>query len=189
MITNQIINPVGESLALNTTYQPNGFGPVSGANSTYQTVLFVTQTPAGAAFDPPDPNRNKFAGRQVYELPGVGNTSDGCYNAALALGQRYPSGPLKILGSVWNVGGLFLNQPSTYGSDQLGWQTSGVAWYRTVLAGKLPCTATASQSMNMVVNIPGYQNVQFATHNISITINAHSVTVTKDGLSETETTF
>jgi hypothetical protein len=191
MVTNLMLAPTSESLALTTRYQSNGFGPTSGSSAGYQTVLFVNQTLADSlSYDPPDPNGNKFAGRQVYELQGPGTTSDGCYSAAQSLGYTYPGGPFAILGSVWNVGGLFTDKQNAYGSDQIGWQTAGVGWYRLYLGGgHLPCTATLSQAMDMVVDMPGYSNVQFATHTMTITIDAHSVTVTKDGLSSTETTF
>ncbi len=190
METNLLIAPTSETLALYQYYQSDGFGPTSGPNSGYQTVLFVTQNLADStSSDPPDPNNNKFTGRQVYEVAGSGGSSDGCYTAAKALGLTYPGGPYQILGSVWNVGGLYTGEGNTYGNDQIGWQTTGVSWYRTALAGKLPCTATLSQAMDMVVNVPSVPNVQFATHTLSVTINQHSVKVTKDSLSSTETTF
>jgi hypothetical protein len=185
METNLLIVPTSEKLALTTTYQSTGFGP-----GNYQTMLFVNQTLADStSWDPPDPNNNKFAGRQVYEVAGTGTTTDGCYNAAKALGLTYPGGTYVLQGSVWNVGGFVASNGNTYGSDQIGWQVAGVAWYRNALAGKLPCTATLSQAMDMVVNLSGYPNAQFATHTLSVTIYPNKVTVTKDSLSSTETTY
>jgi hypothetical protein len=112
METNLPIWPTSETLALTTTYQDNGFGP---PNTNTQTMLFVNQTLNDSAwYDPPDPYNNKFTGRQVYELAGSGTTSDGCYIAAQSLGKMYPGGPMVIQGSIWNVGGLFTENPNAY---------------------------------------------------------------------------
>jgi hypothetical protein len=184
--TNLLITPTSETLDLNKTYNTNGFGPTG---TSYASVLFVTQTLQDTSpYDPADPNGNKFTGRQVYEIADPAKQStdhDDCYTMAKAHGYTNPGGPLLILGSVWNVGGLFTDIPNAYGSDQIGWQTPLIANYRLALAGLLPCTATASQAMLVVNNLSGYSNDQFATHTLTVTLYPTSVVVSKDGLTST----
>ncbi|MGO4879436.1 MAG: hypothetical protein ACLP59_01280 [Bryobacteraceae bacterium] len=147
--------------------------------------MFVTQTLQDTdSFARPDPYQNEFTGRQVYESQGPG-ASDGCYTAALAKGQKYPGGSFQIQGSVWNVGGLSLNQPNTYGSDQIGFTAAGLSFYRTVLAGSLPCKATAPQVMIIENDLDGCGNQTFAKHTLTVTVNPASEVVSKDGIAST----
>lgn len=181
--TNQILSPTGETLALDTTFSPTGFGI-----GAYQTTLLTKQTLQDTlSYDPPDPNQIRFQGRQVYETAN-GTATDECYQAAISLGKTYPGGSAAILGSVWNVG---LNQGSgnDYGYDNLGWTTVGIDWYRANLpATAFPCTATVPQAMTIVRTLPGYSNYQFATHTIKFTIQyPHGVVVSKDGITGTST--
>jgi hypothetical protein len=179
--TNMILSPTGETLAVDTSAGPNGFG-----SGTFQTVLHTTQTLLDSnSFDPSDPNGIRFQGRQVYETLN-GSASDGCYQAGANLGKNYPGGPATIVGSVWSVG---VNEGSgnQYGDDIIGWTTVAVDWYRNNLpATAFPCTATIPQAMTIVRGIPNYANYQYATHTITYTINyPHGVTVTKDSISQT----
>jgi hypothetical protein len=177
---NTLLVPTSETLALDTSISPTGFGV-----GVAQTVLFVTQTLNDSSpYDPTDPNGIRYQGRQVYEQAN-GTATDGCYQAALGYNQTYPGGPAKVVGSVWNVG--YTGPGNQYGDDGLGWTTAGVSYYRLVLPpSAFPCTATFSQAMVIVQNDPGFSNYQFATHTISFTINyPHGVTITKDNITAT----
>jgi hypothetical protein len=181
ILTNQILSPTGETLAVDTAVGPNGFG-----SGFAQTVLAITQTLTDTTSDdPPDPNNIRFQGRQVFETPN-GSPTDTCYSAATGLGLVYPGGPAQVLGSVWNVG-VNTGAGNQYGDDSLGWTTVGVDWYRTHLPSTaFPCTATIPQLMTIVQNIPGYGDYAFASHTISYTINyPHGVVVTKGSISKT----
>jgi hypothetical protein len=180
--TNLVITPTAEDLALNTPYNANGFGPPG----DYASVLFIQQTLLDAAsYDPPDPNGNKFTGRQVYETAGSGTPKDDCYTGTKAHGYLNPGGPFVVRGSIWNVGGLFSDAGNVYGSDQLGWTIPVIGKHRLALAGLLPCTATAYQSMVIVNNISGFSNEKFATHTLKLTLYPLKVVVSKDGLTST----
>jgi hypothetical protein len=121
----------------------------------------------------------------VYETAGNGSPHDGCYDAALALNIVPPTPRFAVQGSVWNVGAI-LGDGNEYGVDGVGFTKASVDWYRQNLQpSQLPCTATTSQSMMIVNNLPGYGNQQLATHTLTVTIGASNVTVSKDGQNST----
>ncbi len=180
--TNLILTPTGETLSLDTQFDPNGFGPPL---TPFVTQLnFIQELNDTKSYDPADPNNNKFQGRQVFETAN-GSPSDTCYEKALALGQTYPGGSFKINGAVWNVGWNGSGNGNKHGDDSIGWTTVGVNWYRTKLPeSAFPCTATIPQAMTIVGNVPGVGNTQYATHNLSVTLTLDIVTITKDSISK-----
>ncbi len=186
METNLVLTPTGETLTLDTQYDPNGWGPAGGY---YQTQLYFLQTlQDSASYDPPDPHNNKFQGRQVFEQAG-GTSTDGCYNAARAHGITQTPAAFQILGSVWNVG-YSSGAGNQYGWDGVGYTTKTIDWYREfLLDSDFPCTASAVQAMVIVGYIPLVGNVQYATHNLKIAIKSKQaktgVTVTKDSITQT----
>ncbi len=178
--TNLVLTPTSEGLSPFTQSNPNGWG----SSPYYITQLQISQTLQDTiGYDPPDPNNNKFQGRQVYETAN-GLPTDGCYQAAKAQGLTYPGGPYAINGSVWNVG--WNGVGNVYGPDGVGWTKIGVDWYRANLPDSaFPCTAVLPQAMTIVNNIPGFSNDQYTTHTLSITLSRTLVTVTKDNFQKT----
>ena len=166
--TNLVLTPTGELL------QSGGWG------QTLTTELNVIQSLIDTtSYDPPDPNSNKFQGRQVYET-GTGAGSDACWNAANASVGTPPFPQLQITGSIWNVGAASGYSNNAYGYDTIGYDPHSVSWYRTNAPGVLPCTTTLNQTMMIVDQIPGFGDDQFATHTIQVTLGPNYITVTKD---------
>jgi hypothetical protein len=181
-LTRAALTPSGESISLDTTYNQNGWGR---SNSTDYTQLHILQTLTPPSGSPTDPNGNMFMGRQVYEVSN-GTPSDACFIAARpvvdANGNHNPSSSAAILGTVWNVGAN-VSPGNQYGDDTIGWTVGSVNWYQTNLpASAFPCTATLTQKM-MIVDAQG--NHQFAMHTLTYTLTKTSVTVSKDGISQT----
>jgi hypothetical protein len=187
--TNLILTPTAEASSVFTQFDPNGWGT---AGTIYRTQLNILQTLQDTQqYDPPDPNGNRFQGRQVYETAN-GAPTDWCYNAAVnaGLGGSNPSPAFAINGSVWNVGwnvnSTNNSNANVWGPDTIGWRTPSVDWYQQNLPdAALPCQAVVPQAMTIVNNIPGYQNNQYATHTLTITLTRTSVTVQDDGLQRT----
>ena len=189
--TNLVLTPTGEGLSLFTQFDPNGWGT---PNTIFRTQLNILQTLQDTtSFDPPDPNGNKFQGRQVFETTN-GTATDGCYNAAVnaGLGGSNPTPQFAINGSVFNVGWNVTSSDNSnanvYGADTIGWRTPSVNWYQQNLPDSaFPCQAVVPQAMTIVNNISGFGNDQYATHTLTITLTKTSVTVQKDGLQQTLT--
>jgi|SRR6185437_514374 hypothetical protein len=107
-------------------------------------------------------------GRQVYETAGNGTPSEGCYQAALNLNTTPLVPRFAVQGSVWNAGAI-LGDRNDFGEDGVGCTKASVDWYGQHLqSSQFPCTATTSQSMMIVNNVPGYSNQQFATHTLTL---------------------
>ncbi len=175
--TNLVITPTGE----NTVIDPRNGGWGTGiAEAELQFLQTLVDT---RPYDPPDPNKNKFQGRQVFEEAN-GPASDECYSAAVnAHITGNPAPPFQILGSVWNVG--WSGPGNQYGDDGVGWTTKSIDWYRKYLPkSAFPCTAVAPQAMYIVNDIGGFGNQMYATHTLAATIDyPHGILVTKDNLS------
>lgn len=168
----QYIDPIGE-----TTFG-DGFGTVPET----VTMARFRQELTRDVFGPPDPNSNLFQGRQVYEETGSGG-ADGCYNAS---GGMYPGPAFTVVkGSVWNVGYASGLSGNTWGWDVIGWPPAGVQWYRDNLSsGQLPCSATIPQIMKVVVNGTTNGSIVYKQHNLQVVINAASLQVTRDGITQ-----
>ncbi len=178
METNLIFTPTSETVSI------QGFGKL---NTIGYTILNFGQTLVdSSSTDGPDPNNNRFQGRQVYESAGAGTPADSCYQGVVSLGLTPQAPKFAVQGSVWNVGAS--GAANQYSVDGVGFNTTTVRYYRGILqpAGLLPCTATTSQAMMIVNNMPGYSNQQFATHTLGVTIGTSTVTINKDGLTSTQ---
>jgi hypothetical protein len=155
--TDLVLTPTSESLSM------------AGWNVASPTQLSFVQTLVDTrSYDPVDPNQNKFQGRQVYETlsnPNTGATTglDDCYAEAQAdFGSAPPIAQLFQSGSAWNVG-AGATSPSngnTYGYDSLGYTSSQILWYRSHTPSIPPCTSDLKQTMNIVVQVPGFSNTQ-----------------------------
>jgi hypothetical protein len=180
--TNLILTPTSESFYAFTYFDPNGWG--GNSTSSYRTQLDIMNSLRDTtSYDPPDPNLNKFQGRQVYESAN-GTVTDTCYDSVPpALKGSNPTRRAAILGSVWNVGWGWGNG-NDYGPDNLGFSTASIDWYRSNIPSFTSCTVSIPQAMTIVNNMSGYSNEQFATHTLSWTITLTSITVTKDGFSQ-----
>lgn len=178
-----------DSLETNLILTPTGENTTAGGWGAYITTAynFVEGLVDTTSYDPPDPNNNKFQGRQVYES-GTGPGSDACFNAAAKASGITPNvGQLYVAGAIWNVGastsgGYTGNQ---YGYDTVGYNPTQVSYYRKY-PSILPCTTTLQQTMQVVNNVPGQPaSNAFANHTLKVTIGTNSITVQKDGLVET----
>ena len=184
--TNLLLAPTGE------TVFANGFNQYGQA--TFSSDLLDVTT-----WDPPDPNKNKFQGRQVYEtISGESETvtvggkqvtsTDTCfldaseaYEAVIPFNQL-PNG----VTSSWNVGFSGASDGNLYGYDSIGYILSEVGFIRSHTPEILPCTTTLTQAMKVEVDLGvGYPDTQYITHTLSITINKSSIQISKDGVSQT----
>lgn len=174
--TNLVLTPTGETFYPFTYYDSNGWG--GDGSSPFRTQLDLMQSSQDTlSYDPPDPNLNKFQGRQVYEASN-GLVTDECYdNVDPAFQSQNQTLRAKILGSVWNVGWGWGNA-NDYGPDNMGFSTVSIDFYRA--HSTIPCSVVIPQAVYIVNNIPGYGDQLFATHTLSWTIESTSVTVQKD---------
>jgi hypothetical protein len=133
---------------------------------------------------PPDPNGNKFQGRQVYEQTATPGT-DTCWSTASAS----PPGPpyTQVTGGWWNVGYQGPATANAYGSDAVGISPERISYYYIYSAGDLPCSMTIPQQMYITNQIPwpGMEDNLFANHTLTITLHEGWLyEVSKDSVSQ-----
>jgi hypothetical protein len=170
--TNLILTPSSE------TVQFGGWVP------GLPTVANFSQTlNDNKPYDPSDPYSDMFQGRQVYEETQTPGT-DTCDSNGIS-----PFAPfVAVTGGTWNVG-YTPGNANTYLWDSVGFFPARVEWYQQNMAASLPCTATVPQQMEIVNQVPGQGNNQYASHTLSVTVYSGFINVSKDGLSETAATL
>ena|SRR6185437_5980969 len=95
----------------------------------------------------------------------------------LQITKSYASSPDSRIGLECRMGRGSAND---YGSDNLGFSTALIDWYRSHLpASALPCDVVMPQAMTIVNSMPGYGNQMFTTHTLSWTISTTSVLIKK----------
>lgn len=128
---------------------------------------------------------NIFKGRQVSETTGFGTNFDNCWFP----GSTVPKWT-GVQGSTWNVGYYPVNPPfvtsdNVWADDYIGWNTSQVTYYRTLLMpSSFPCAAQVPQAMHIAINGTSGSRTNYANGSVGSQIHLTQVFVTRNGVSQ-----
>lgn len=166
-----------DSVASETTTAV-GYGP-----GLYQTVGQFRQT-----LNASSGSTDIFKGRQVSEATGGGTNFDNCWFS----GSTVPKWTT-VQGSLWNVGYYPVNPPyvtsnNVWADDYIGWNTSQVTYYRTLLTpSSFPCGAQIPQAMYIAISGTSGSSTNYANGSVGSQIYLNQVITTRAGVSQTST--
>lgn len=120
-----------------------------------------------------------FKGRQVTETTGTGPNFDNCRVEGVTSVPRYA-----INNARWNVG-YYGGLENWWVDDYIGWNTTQVNYYRTVLTPQsFPCGAQLPQAMVIAVDGSFGSTTQYKAHPIIVQLTMTTVSSTRDGVTQ-----